>query len=209
VLPLSPRLLLAAYAAGIFPMAEDADSPVIHWVEPRQRGIIPLDRFHVPRRLRRTFRQRPFEIAVDTDFDSVIRACAEPTPSRPRTWLNEELIELYVEVHRLGFAHSVECRRDGRLVGGLYGISLHAAFFGESMFTRERDASKLALVELVGRLRHAGYRLLDAQFLTDHLGRFGAVELPRRAYAALLARALAAEARMPRDTGLYGLAVVG
>jgi leucyl/phenylalanyl-tRNA--protein transferase len=209
VLPLSPRLLLSAYAAGIFPMAEDALSPVIHWIEPRQRGILPLDRFHVPRRLRRTFRRRPFEITVDTDFAAVMRACAEPWPGRPRTWINEELVGLYTEVHRLGFAHSVECRKGGRLVGGLYGVSLHAAFFGESMFSRERDASKVALVELVGRLRHAGYRLLDAQFLTAHLEHFGAVELPRRAYAELLARALAAEARLPVDPGLYGLAVVG
>jgi leucyl/phenylalanyl-tRNA--protein transferase len=209
MLPLSPRLLLSAYAAGIFPMAENGESPVIHWVEPRERGILPLAEFHVPRRLRRTFRKCPYEITVDTDFAAVIRACAAPAPRRPRTWLNEELIELYIEVHELGYAHSVECRKGGELVGGLYGVSLQAAFFGESMFSKERDASKLALVELVGRLRHAHYRLLDAQFLTDHLEQFGALEIPRRTYRHLLSRALAGEARMPRDGRLYGLEVVG
>lgn len=208
MLALSPRLLLSAYAAGIFPMAEDAQSPVIHWIEPQARGIIPLDRFHVPRRLRRTFRQEPFALSVNRDFEAVIRACAEPTAARPRTWLNEELIELYLEVHGLGFAHSVECRKGDRLVGGLYGVSLGAAFFGESMFSRERDASKVALVELVGRLRHAGYRLLDAQFLTEHLRRFGALELPRGSYRQRLAQALAVEARLPTGPGRYGLALL-
>jgi leucyl/phenylalanyl-tRNA--protein transferase len=208
VLPVTPKLLLSAYAAGIFPMAEDRDSDVVHWIEPRERGVIPLDGFHVPRRLRRTFRQQPFALSADTDFPAVIRACAEPVPGRSRTWLNDALIDLYMELHRAGHAHSIECRQGGRLVGGLYGVSLGAAFFGESMFSRERDASKLALVELVGRLRAGGYRLLDAQFLTGHLQRFGAVELPRSRYRQLLAEALVPDAALPVDSRLYGLEVV-
>lgn len=209
MLPLTPRLLLSAYAAGIFPMAEDRDSDVVHWIEPRERGVLPLDGFHVPRRLRRTFRHRPYALSVDTDFPAVIRACAEAVPGRSRTWLNDELIELYIELHHEGHAHSVECRLGDRLVGGLYGVSLGAAFFGESMFSRERDASKLALVELVGRLRAGGFRLLDAQFVTGHLERFGAVELPRNTYRRLLAEALGEAAMLPIDATLYGLGVVG
>ncbi|MFO1069818.1 MAG: leucyl/phenylalanyl-tRNA--protein transferase [Geminicoccaceae bacterium] len=201
--------MLTAYAAGAFPMAEDRDSPVIHWIEPRQRGVFPLDAFHVPRRLARTFRRQPYAIAVDLDFPGVIRACAGSRPGRERTWLNDELIELYIELHRLGWAHSVECRRDGELVGGLYGVSLRGAFFGESMFSTATDASKLALVELVGRLRHGGFRLLDAQFVTEHLLQFGAIELPRSRYKLLLAQALASEATFPLDLRSYGLDVVG
>jgi leucyl/phenylalanyl-tRNA--protein transferase len=209
VLPVTPGLLLRAYAAGIFPMAEDRDSDVVHWIEPRARGIIPLDGFHIPRRLRRTCRQSPLVPSADSDFPAVIRACAEPAAGRQQTWLNDDLIELYIELHRAGHAHSIECRRDGRLVGGLYGVSLGAAFFGESMFSRERDASKLALVELVGRLRAGGYRLLDAQFVTSHLERFGAVEVARPHYRRLLAAALAAEASFPLDPARYGLGLVG
>jgi leucyl/phenylalanyl-tRNA--protein transferase len=209
MLPLNPRLLLSAYAAGIFPMAEDRDSDIIHWIEPRERGVLPLEGFHVPRRLRRRFRQKPFSVTVDTDFDSIIRACAEQAADRPRTWLNDDLIALYGELHRLGYAHSVECRKDGELVGGLYGVSLRAAFFGESMFSRQTDASKIALVELVGRLRHAGYQLLDAQFITAHLQQFGAIEMPRQLYRRTLAAALETEVQFPRDEGLYGLGVVG
>jgi leucyl/phenylalanyl-tRNA---protein transferase len=208
MVPLNARLLLSAYAAGIFPMAEDRESPIVHWIEPRERGVLSLDRFHVPRRLRRTFRQRPFEVTVDTDFDAVIRFCAEPTPGRPRTWLNDDLIALYNDLHRMGHAHSVECRADGQLVGGLYGVSLRAAFFGESMFSRRRDASKVALVELVARLRRAGYHLLDAQFITAHLEQFGALEIPRQLYRRTLAMALRADAAFPRDAGLYGLELV-
>jgi leucyl/phenylalanyl-tRNA--protein transferase len=209
MIPLNPRLLLSAYAAGIFPMAEDRDSPIVHWIEPRERGVLPLDRFHVPRRLRRTFRSQPYLITVDTDFSAVIHACAEATVARPQTWLNDDLIDLYAELHRLGHAHSIECRHDGELVGGLYGISLRGAFFGESMFSRRTDASKLALVELVGRLRHARYRLLDAQFITEHLKQFGAVEMPRELYRRMLASALTIDADFPRGDGLYGLEVIG
>ena len=210
MLPLDAKLLLRAYMVGLFPMAEDRDSAVVHWLEPAVRAVLPLDAFHVPRRLRRTFRQRPFALAVDRDFAAVIHACAAPVPGRERSWLNDQLIALYIELHEAGFAHSVECRLEGRLVGGLYGVALGRAFFGESMFARVRDASKVALVELVGRLRAAGYQLLDAQFLTAHLTRFGAIEIPRAAYRRRLAAALAAGAAdFPRDARLYGLDVVG
>jgi leucyl/phenylalanyl-tRNA--protein transferase len=209
VLPLNTDLLLRAYMLGLFPMAEDRDSEVVHWIEPRARCVIPLDGFHVPRRLRRTVRRRPFELAVDRDFAAVIRECAAPAPGRERSWLNDQLVELYIELHRAGFAHSVECRIDGVLAGGLYGVSLGRAFFGESMFSRVRDASKVALVELVGRLRAAGYALLDAQFVTEHLSRFGAVEIPRAAYRRRLSAALAAgPTAFPRDDRLYGLDIV-
>ena len=209
MLPITPHLLLRAYASGIFPMAEERDSEVVHWIEPRQRGVIPLDSFHVPRRLQRTVRQQPFVVSADTDFPAVISACAESVPGRQRTWLNDDLIGLYVELHRAGYAHSVECRQDGRLVGGLYGVSLGGAFFGESMFSRERDSSKIALVELVGRLRAGGYRLLDAQFITGHLSQFGAVEIPRLQYRRRLAEALGVEASFPIGDAVYGLGVVG
>jgi leucyl/phenylalanyl-tRNA---protein transferase len=204
---LTPEVLLSAYAAGVFPMAEDFDDPEINWIEPRRRGIIPLDAFHVPRSLRKAIRRGGFEIRVDSAFETVIRACAAPTPERPRTWLNEQLIGLYVELACRGWAHSVELWRDGSLAGGLYGLRLGAAFFGESMFSRVRDSSKIALVDLVHRLRAGGFQLLDAQFLTDHLGRFGAVEISRAAYLTRLRRALAASAAFP--TGSYPLAEVG
>jgi leucyl/phenylalanyl-tRNA--protein transferase len=188
---LTPHDLIAAYTAGVFPMAESADAKTIRWIEPRTRGIIPLDGFHVPRSLRKTVRHAPFEIAVDRDFAAVMRACAAPAPGREGTWINADILAAYEGLHRLGFAHSVECRVGGELVGGLYGVSLGAAFFGESMFARATDASKVALVHLVARLRRGGYALLDAQFLTAHLARFGAIAIPRRRYLDLLADALA------------------
>ena len=194
---LTPELLLNAYAAGVFPMANDFDDPAINWIEPRRRGIIPLDTFHVPRRLRKTIRRGGFEIRVDTAFETVIRACAAPTPERPRTWLNEPLITLYVELARRGWAHSVEVWRGGEVTGGLYGLRLGGAFFGESMFSRVRDSSKIALVDLVDRLRVGGFQLLDAQFVTEHLERFGAIEISRAVYLARLRRALAAGAAFP------------
>jgi leucyl/phenylalanyl-tRNA---protein transferase len=187
---LTPEILLAAYARGRFPMASDRDDPSVHWIEPLRRGVIPLDGFHVPRSLRKVVRQGRFELRVDAAFAEVIEACAEPTPDRPRTWLNDGLIGLYVALHRRGRAHSVEAWRGGRLAGGLYGIELGGGFFGESMFSRERDASKVALVELVARLRAGGFRLLDTQFITEHLARFGAVEITRAEYRRRLARAL-------------------
>ena len=190
MMEVTPDLLLRAYSCGIFPMSESADDPGLFWVEPRLRGIIPLDAFHVPRRLARTVRSARFEITVDRDFPSVIAACAEAVPDRPETWINARIRELYTELNRQGHAHSVEARIDGALAGGLYGVSLGGAFFGESMFSRATDASKVALVHLVDRLRAGGYVLLDAQFLTDHLARFGAVEIARPEYLDRLDAAL-------------------
>jgi leucyl/phenylalanyl-tRNA---protein transferase len=198
---LSPELLLCAYASGVFPMANDRCDPTIHWIEPRRRGILPLEAFHVPKSLRKVIRQGRFEIRVDRSFPEVIAACAASRPERPRTWLNDELLDMYCALHELGYAHSVEAWTDGRLAGGLYGVSLGAAFFGESMFTRRRDASKVALVELVSRLRAGGYRLLDTQFVTDHLRRFGAMEVSRPVYRALLREAIATPATFYGDAG--------
>jgi leucyl/phenylalanyl-tRNA--protein transferase len=188
--PLTSDLLLRAYAMGIFPMARSRDDPRLYWIDPEQRGILPLDHFHVPRSLVKTLRRAPFEIRLDTAFEAVMRACAEPTPERPDSWINDEIVALFVELSRLGVAHSVETWRDGDLVGGLYGLGLGAAFFGESMFSRVADASKVALVHLVARLKASGYQLLDTQFVTEHLARFGAVEIPRHDYLRRLGRAL-------------------
>ncbi len=188
---LTPELLLDIYAHGLFPMADDRDDPRLYWIDPTRRGIIPLDGFHVPRRLARTVRSDRFDVACDRDFEAVINACAEPAPGRPRTWINDEIIRLYVGLHRLGHAHSIECWREGRLAGGLYGVRLGAAFFGESMFSRDRDASKVALVHLVARLKRCGFRLLDTQFVTEHLRGFGALELTRTGYRRRLREATA------------------
>ncbi|MEO1090668.1 MAG: leucyl/phenylalanyl-tRNA--protein transferase [Pseudomonadota bacterium] len=187
--------LLCAYSVGIFPMANDRDDHEIFWVEPKRRGILPLDGFHVPRSLRRTIRKHRFDVRCDHDFEAVIRACAEPTPTRPRTWLNDDLIEAYCDLAAAGHAHSVECWQDDRLVGGLYGVAMGAAFFGESMFTRLPDASKVALVALVERLKDRGFRLLDSQFMTDHLRQFGGREVDRDTYRRLLRAALLTNAR--------------
>ncbi len=188
---ITPEILLRAYAAGIFPMAEDADDPSLFWVEPQTRGIIPLDDVHVPRRLARTVRQDAFEIRIDRDFDQVIAGCAAAGPDRDRTWISGRIRRLYGELFDLGCCHTVEAWRGGRMAGGLYGVRLGAAFFGESMFHRERDASKVAFVHLAARLRAGGFTLLDAQFVTDHLSTLGAVELARPAYAERLAAAVA------------------
>jgi len=190
LLRLTPDILVRAYTAGVFPMAESADDTELFWVDPRRRGILPLDAFHVARRLRRVVRQRIFEIRCDNAFEDVIRACAEASEKRPNTWINDEIVGLYTALFTRGAAHSVESWRDGKLVGGLYGVSLGAAFFGESMFSAETDASKVALVHLVARLRLGGFRLLDTQFLTPHLARFGGIEISRRHYHRLLAEAL-------------------
>lgn len=194
---ITPEILLTAYRLGVFPMAEAHDDPTIHWINPRRRGIIPLDRFHLPRRLARTLRAGRFTITADRAFPDVIRACAASTESRPSTWLNPELIDLYVELHRRGHAHSVETWQGGALVGGLYGVAIGAAFFGESMFSRATDASKAALVELVARLRAGGYVLLDTQFVTSHLSRFGAVEISQGEYQHRLRQALELHGRFP------------
>lgn len=186
-----PEALLACYARGVFPMAESRDDPRVFIVEPDQRGVIPLDAFHIPSRLRRTVRGEPFDIRVDTAFEAVLDGCAAAQgPERDDTWINGPIRRLYGALHAQGYVHSIECWRNDRLVGGLYGVSLGGAFFGESMFSRERDASKVALVHLVARLRKGGWTLLDAQFLTDHLSQFGAVETPQAAYLRRLAPAL-------------------
>lgn len=184
-------ILLRAYAAGIFPMAESAASDELLWFDPPVRAIIPLDdSFHVPRRLLRAIKRRPYEVRLDTAFEKVMRACAEPTPDRPTTWINQEIIALYRDLHEHGHAHSVEIWRDDALIGGLYGVSIGSAFFGESMFSRSSDASKIALVHLVALLRNCGFILLDTQFKTEHLAQFGTIEITRAAYRKRLAKAL-------------------
>ncbi|MEN3161539.1 leucyl/phenylalanyl-tRNA--protein transferase [Tistrella mobilis] len=187
---LTPDLLLRAYVCGIFPMAESGDKPELYWVDPDRRGVLPLDGFHLPRKLRKTIRRQPFTVTVDADFEGVMCGCAAPAPGRERTWINDEILALYTELHQMGHAHSIEVREGAELVGGLYGVSLGAAFFGESMFSRRTDASKVALVHLVARLKRGGYRLLDTQFVTDHLTRFGAIEIPRGVYQDRLRNAL-------------------
>ncbi len=196
---LTPETLLRAYAVGLFPMAERRDDQTLFWIDPEKRGILPIDRFHLPRRLARKLRRRPFEVRCDSAFEDVIRECAAPADDRPETWINEEIVALYTDLNQMGRAHSVECWHDGRLVGGLYGVTLGAAFFGESMFSRESDASKIALAHLVARLRKGDYRLLDVQFVTEHLSRFGAVEIVRSGYRQLLAEALDRTATFYRE----------
>ncbi|MFN4009324.1 MAG: leucyl/phenylalanyl-tRNA--protein transferase [Pannonibacter sp.] len=190
---ITPQLVLRAYACGIFPMAESAEDPDLFWVEPERRGILPLDTLHVPRRLARTVRSDLFEVRIDSTFQGVIDGCATPAPGRRKTWINGEIRRLYGELFDLGHCHTVETWREGRLVGGLYGISLGGAFFGESMFSFERDASKVALIHLAARLIAGGYRLLDTQFVTDHLARFGAIEVDKQDYEILLQGALPLE----------------
>ena len=183
---ITPEVLLKAYACGIFPMAESAEDPALYWIEPEKRGIIPLDRFHVPARLARTVRSDRFTVTVNRDFDGVIDGCAEPQPDRPRTWINDAHPHALSQALRAPPLPQHRGLRRRRLVGGLYGVTLGRAFFGESMFHRARDASKVALVHLVARLKAGGFRLLDTQFVTDHLKIFGAVEVPRRQYHKLL-----------------------
>ena len=206
MIALSPAVLLRAYAAGIFPMAESADDPDLFWVDPERRGVLPLDRFHLPRRLSRTLRNAGLVSECNRDFTAVVRACAEATRERPKTWINDEIVQIYSALHRQGFAHSVEVLHEGEVVGGLYGVAIGAAFFGESMFNRVSDASKVALAHLVARLRIGGYALLDTQFLTSHLARFGAVEISRAAYRRRLAGALGGRAYFPVEP-LDGAAV--
>lgn len=198
---LTPEIVLHAYAQGIFPMAERRDDPDLYWVSPEQRGVIPLNAFHVSRRLARTVRSERFRVTSDSAFVDVMRGCAQAVDGRPNTWINEEIIRLYTALFEAGHAHSIECWREDSLVGGLYGVSLGAAFFGESMFSRERDASKVALVHLVARLKVGRYALLDTQFLTKHLTQFGAVEITRLAYLSRLREALAQKAYWPASSG--------
>lgn len=179
---ITPQILLRAYAAGIFPMAESAEDNALYWVEPEERGIIPLDGLKVSHSLRKSVRRRLFEVKVDHDFAGVIAACAAKTPERRSTWINARIKSLYTQLHRLGCCHSIECWQEGQLVGGLYGVRIGAVFFGESMFSRATDASKVALVHLVARLNYGGFKLLDAQFVNPHLERLGATTLPRAQY---------------------------
>jgi leucyl/phenylalanyl-tRNA--protein transferase len=198
---LTPEILLRAYSVGLFPMAERRDDPTLYWIDPEKRGILPLDGFRISRRLRRTVRSGRFEVRCDTAFRQVLDGCAQPGPGRTETWINQEIVRLYWELFRMGRAHSVESWREGALVGGLYGVALGGAFFGESMFSRETDASKVALVHLVARLKVGGFRLLDTQFVTDHLSQFGAREIHRDGYRELLASALDVNATFYRDLG--------
>lgn len=199
-----PLQLLACYTRGVFPMADAREDDRIFLVDPEWRGVIPLDGFHAPRRLARTVRREPFEIRFDSAFDQVVALCAEAAPDRQDTWINPTIQSLYGELFQIGCAHSVECWRDGVLVGGLYGVSLGAAFFGESMFSRATDASKVALVHLVARLITGGYRLLDAQFITDHLTQFGAEQISRTEYHRRLSHALGAVAAFGDQPPLTG-----
>jgi leucyl/phenylalanyl-tRNA--protein transferase len=191
----TPELMLRAYRAGLFPMAETRRGDRLYWLDPELRGVLPLGGFHLSRRLLRTVQSGLFEVVADHDFAATIAGCADTAPGREDTWINPEIERLFTELHRLGYAHSVECWQAGLLVGGLYGVAMGGAFFGESMFSRARDASKVALVHLVARLRMGGFRLLDTQFVTNHLAQFGAVEIPRDAYKALLSAALEVRAR--------------
>ncbi len=196
-LVLTPEVVLRAYRLGLFPMAEGRASGRLYWLDPRMRGILPLDGFHLPRRLRRTVLSDRFTVTADTDFPATLAGCAAPAPGREDSWINPEIEALFNDLHALGHAHSVEVRQDGALVGGLYGIRIGGAFFGESMFSRATDASKVALVHLMARLRRGGFALLDTQFLTDHLARFGAVEIPQADYKNRLSKALDAPATWP------------
>src|ERR1700723_1063996 len=212
LIDITPEVLLKAYACGIFPMAESADDPALYWIEPERRGVIPLDRFHVPDRLARTVRSGRFTVVADRDFDAVIDGCAAPMPGRSRTWINIRIRNLYRKLYERGDCHSVEVYDGDELVGGLYGVSLGRAFFGESMFHRVRDASKIALVHLVARMIAGGFELLDTQYVTEHLRSFGAAEIPRRRYTALLDQALKGEAdfyKLPPDGPLTGAQALG
>lgn len=187
---LTPQILLKAYSCGLFPMSESADDPELFWVDPEMRGIIPLDQFHIPRSLKKVINRNIFEIKINSDFKQVMRECAKETDDRPTTWINDTILKLYHDLHLTGHAHSVEAWKDGELVGGLYGVSLGSAFFGESMFSRATDASKICLAFLVNHMIKNSFTLLDTQFTTDHLKRFGAVDITRDEYSILLSKAM-------------------
>jgi len=202
LLEITPQVLLKAYACGIFPMAETAGDPGIFWVEPEMRGILPLEEFHIPRSLKKTFRNTDFQIRFDFDFEAAMMACAEQTDNRRQTWINAPIKRLYGELHEMGNAHSVEVYESDKLVGGLYGVRLGRAFFGESMFSRRTDASKIALIHLVYEMRRAGFALLDTQFTTPHLEKFGVIEVPKDDYQILLDKALDGEVNfLPQEGG--------
>ncbi|MFN5589631.1 MAG: leucyl/phenylalanyl-tRNA--protein transferase [Holosporales bacterium] len=187
---IAPQTILDAYRLGLFPMGQTRDDPTVYWVQPTWRGILPFDRFHVPRSLAKTWRRGGFQIRIDNDFRSVIRACADDRRINKDSWINDTILETFTEMHLLGYAHSVECWRDCDLIGGLYGLAIGGAFFGESMFSRAPDASKLALIDLVARLRFSGFCLLDTQFVNTHLQRFGATEVPKATFSRMLEDAL-------------------
>ncbi len=191
---LTPTLLLNGYAAGVFPMADSAEDDEIFWVDPALRGVLPLDEFRAPKSLVKRMRRRDYEVAIDRSFAAVLDGCAD----RDETWINRQIRELYLQLHEFGYGHSVEVWMDGELAGGLYGVALGGAYFGESMFSRRPDASKIALVHLVARLKAGGFRLLDTQFVTDHLRRFGAREITRAAYHRQLNAALELDAEYLR-----------
>lgn len=211
MIEITPQVLLKAYSCGIFPMAESADDPALYWIEPQHRGILPLETMHVPRRLARTVRTAPYEVRVDTDFEGVIQGCAASRPGRRSTWINDRIRRLYRDLFAMGYCHTVEVWADGKLSGGLYGVALGGAFFGESMFSTVRDASKIALVHLAGRLVAGGFVLLDTQFVTDHLRQFGTVEVERDDFQRLLEDALRVSAdflRLPKDTSATDMLAV-
>lgn len=209
---ITPQVLMKAYSCGIFPMAESADDPALYWIEPQQRGILPLQSLHIPRRLLRTVRLTDFTVKIDTDYDGVIDGCAAPRPGRTSTWINQRIRALYRELFDMGNCHTVEVWDGARLVGGLYGVALKGAFFGESMFSFERDASKIALVHLIARLIHGGFTLLDTQFVTEHLRQFGTIELDRAEFQSELESALTVHANfdsLRRDvTGEEAAAII-
>ncbi len=202
LIEITPQVLLKAYSCGIFPMAESAEDHALYWIDPEERGILPLDQVHVPKSLAKTIRRQPFDIRVDGSFTAVIDGCAASRPGRRSTWINQRIRDLYQQLFKLGHCHTIETWQDGKLVGGLYGVHLGGAFFGESMFSTARDASKVALVYLVARLKHGGFRLLDTQFVTDHLKQFGTVEVDRKNFHRLLEEALELRSdflRLPAD----------
>jgi leucyl/phenylalanyl-tRNA---protein transferase len=192
---ITPDLVLKAYAYGVFPMAKSRGDSDVFWVQPKLRGVLPLDAFHLPRSLRKRLRQGTFTVTIDQDFEGVMAGCAEATDTRADTWINDRIIQLFNELHRAGVAHSIEVWKDGALAGGLYGLAMGAAFFGESMFSRETDASKVALTHLVGMLKQGGFVLLDTQFITDHLKQFGTIEISQQDYLAQLSDALTQKGR--------------
>ena len=194
MIEITPQVLLKAYSCGIFPMAESADDPALYWIEPQHRGILPLENVHFPRRLLKTVRSTPLQVRIDSDYEGVIDGCAAPRAGRNTTWINKRIRSLYRELFEQGTCHTVEVWSGDRMVGGLYGVALKSAFFGESMFSYERDASKIALVHLVARLIKGGFTLLDTQFVTDHLRQFGTIELDRSAFQSRLEDALEIEA---------------
>jgi leucyl/phenylalanyl-tRNA---protein transferase len=204
MIEITPQVLLKAYSCGIFPMAESADDPALYWIEPQFRGVLPLGTVHIPKRLRRTVRQDTFEVRIDSTFEGVISGCAASRPGRRSTWINKRIRQLYSELFELGACHTVETWRNGKLVGGLYGVQLKGAFFGESMFSREDDASKIALIHLVARLIDGGFSLLDTQFVTEHLRQFGTLEVPREEFHTHLEQAMKADGdflRLPKSAG--------